>query len=120
MINVSDILLDPDICQSFTVYRSSGKFGEGGWKENAPQTLTLQGVVYPSTAKELQQVPEGDRVQGMMTFVSPSQMFATHLSGEPGTSDQPEWNGERYRVVQLLPYSDYGAYVAIAARMEGD
>lgn len=119
MINVGEIINDPDLCQSFTVSRSSGQFGAGGWMENAPTSLTLLGVITPSTADELQQVPEGDRVTGAMTFYSTVILFETHDDSQSGTSDILTWRGQKYRIVRVFPYEDYGYNKAVAVRMQG-
>lgn len=120
MIDVSDILEDPDLCQDFTVYRSSGAFAAGGWVEGEPAQVPFSGVITVASAKELAQVPEGDRVQGSMAFRSSQPIYVTRNGEFKGTSDRIMWRGEPYRVVQVLPYADYGYWKAIGARMEGD
>ncbi len=120
MLNVSRILSHPLIAQTFTVHRSSGQFAAGGWTENAPSSITISGAAYPSTVRDLQAIPEGDRVSGMMTFLSPQPIYLTHAAGTPGTSDQIEWKGEFYRIIQIMDWSDYGYYMGIGARMMGN
>jgi hypothetical protein len=122
MLNPSRVLSSPNFAQTFNVYRSMGHFDLGGWVEEpqSPPCFSVSGVIYPSTAKEIRQVPEGDRVEGMMTFVSVTQLYATRASEIPGTSDQLEWRDEKYRVIQVMPFMDYGFNVAVAARMSGD
>jgi hypothetical protein len=122
MLNVSRVLQNPHFRQTFRVYRSEGEFRLGGWVEIAqsPEYFEMSGVAWPSSAKEIQQVPEGDRIQGMHTFATIDPLYVTHASGIPGTSDQLEWNGERYRLLQILNFNDYGFNVAVGARLEGD
>lgn len=120
MINVSDIVVDPDFVQTFSVTRSAGVFGLGGWVESAPTVLSLSGTVTVANEKDLQQVPEGDRVMGAMMFYSPSQIYVTRNGDTPGISDTITWQGELYKVVRVWPYLDYGYYKAYAYRMSGE
>jgi len=121
MINVAEVINDSDFVQTFTVYRSTGAFDLGGWKEGNATTLTMVGVVSVANAKELMQIPEADRVMGTMIFHSAQELFVTHNSNStPGTSDQILWNGERYKVIGCFPYRDYGYWKSMAVRMAGD
>jgi len=116
MINVSEVITDPDFAQSFLVHRRTGKWVNGRWQENMTD-ITLLGVITVADPKTLEQLPEGDRVIGLMCFYATVPIFTTN---EQGTSDQIEWRGERYRVKQVFPYGDYGYYKAVAERMAGD
>ncbi len=119
MIWVAELLYDPDLSQPFTVERSVGSFGPGGWAEGSPISIPLNGVIYPTTQAELQQVPEGDRVTGMATFASPLPLYLTHASGVAGTSDRITWHGNVYKLVHLFDYGDYGAWAAAGVRVTG-
>jgi len=124
MLNVADIITDLDMAQSYTINRSSGSFGlatatSGSWQETF-STVAGYGPIYPSTNKELQQVPEGDIVTAAMTFLNTQPLYTTRNGQYKGTSDQLVWQGESYRVIALLLYQDYGYYGAIATRMAGD
>ena len=122
MLNPSRILSSPHFRQTFQVFRSVGHFGLGGWIEEvqSPPSFDVSGAVWPSTAKEIQQVPEGDRVMGMVTFASVTELYTTHASGVAGTSDQIEWRGEKYKLIQQMPYNDYGFNVVVGAKMSGE
>lgn len=123
MINVSRVLVSPMFRQTFEVFRSTGHFDLGGWVEEpqSPPSFPVSGIAWPSSAREIQQVPEGDRVLGMHTFATAEQIYTTRIAGatEAGTSDQIEWKGEKYRIIQCLPFSDYGYYLSVGARMQG-
>ncbi|WP_371378905.1 hypothetical protein [Sporomusa aerivorans] len=119
MINIAEIINDPDFCQAFSVFRKTGKTGK--WVEGeyiqAEQEIKMRGVVVAANTKDLLQVPEGDRVKGVMAFYSTAPLLVTN---EAGTSDQVVWHGERYRLFQLWPYVDYGYYKALGERMAGN
>ena len=122
MINLSRVLNSPRMRQAFTIYRSSGgRFGAGGWIEDTPTEIEASGIVWPSAAREILQVPEGDRVLGMMTFATTVPLYVTRIEGATaaGTSDKIEWHDELHRLISILPFSDYGFYVAVGARMPG-
>lgn len=123
MINVSEVVADPDLATTFEVYRNRGSFKAGGWSVDDEQIIKMVGVVSMSSPKELQQVPEGDRVMGGMTFHSTREIYATcnvEEPGESGVSDRILYLGEFFRVQQVNPYGPYGYWKVIAVRMSGD
>ncbi|GED71177.1 hypothetical protein BRE01_48790 [Brevibacillus reuszeri] len=116
MIDVSEVITDPDFAQPFTVHRKGGDWVKGRWVSSDVPPIRMTGVVIVADAKTLEQLPEGDRVTGLMSFYSTQELFETR---EEGTSDQIEWRGERYRVKRVFPYVDYGYYKAVAERVKG-
>jgi hypothetical protein len=122
VIDISEMMDDPDFVRAYTVSRSSGEFAEGGWVEATPTTLTVYGPVIVSSPEDLQLIPEGDRVSGAMSFYSSERLYRTHKETDPqtsGTSDRITWNGEEYRIAGISPYMDYGYYKAVAVRTKG-
>ncbi|GED34030.1 hypothetical protein P9G84_22375 [Brevibacillus centrosporus] len=116
MIDVSEVITDPDFAQAYVVHRRSDSWTAGRTlSSEAP--IKMVGVITVADAKTLNQLPEGDRVTGLMCFYATKELFTT---SDQGTSDQIEWRGERYRVKQVFPYGDYGYYKAIGERMAGD
>jgi hypothetical protein len=120
MINVSEIITDPDLCQAFTVNRQSGQFGAGGWVPGAVTVIPMTGIAYPATEKEIKQVPEGDRATEAFAFYSTQELFVTHNDGVPGTSDQIVYQGDTYRLYADKNWSAAGYWKAIGVRMAGD
>lgn len=121
MINVGDILADQDLAQRFVIHRSTGSFQLGGWQDTVT-TVTAYGAVIPTTDFELQQVPEGDRVTGAMTFWTQKTLYETRGadSTAAGLSDIIAWRGQCFRLVKIFPYSDYGFCKGIGVRMSGE
>lgn len=120
MINVSRVLRSRHLRQTITVTRTTGQFGKGGWIADEPTTVTMSAVVYPTTSHEIQQVPEADRVQGMMTFLTLVPVYLSRKqTGLQGISDYATWNGEQYKIVNTLPYKDYGYYMSVGVRVKG-
>jgi hypothetical protein len=120
MIDVSRVINSPKLQQNYIVYRQSGHWLAGEFIETETE-LSLSGVVTVAKTKDLDQLPEGDRVKGVMCFYATKKLNVTRNNeGDKGTSDQIEWRGERYRVIQVSPHIDYGYYKAYAVRMAGD
>lgn len=119
MINVGRVINSPKFSQPVKVWRKSGTWIDGRWS-GTETSLTIQAVVTVANAKDITQVPEGDRAGGMMVFHSSTEMFVTHndVKGR-GTSDEFEWRGARYRLFNVFPLVDYGYYKAIGAVMGG-
>ncbi len=127
MINVGEIVSDPDFAQAFTIARSSGGYFDptGTWQET-DGNIDMWGIIQPATAKELLQVPEGDRVKEVKSFHSQQGMFVTHTDGltdaNAATSDIVTWltTGEQYRLVKLYQWIDFGYYKALGVRIAGE
>ena len=117
MINVEELILDPDFGQTYTVTRSVGTFGPGGFQNRQTQ-FRIFGVIEPITAKDLEQVPEGDRVIGLMTFYSTVPLYITSVENS-GLSDQITWSNEQWRIQQVLEWADFGYWKAFGVRMVG-
>ena len=118
MLDVSDILEDPDFAQPFDVLRSSGAFVSGGW-QNLTTTVACSGVILPASDQDIALVPEGDRVTGMISVHTTRKLFQTHTGAQPGLSDVIVWNGDKYRILKLFPYQDFGFTKALGARLSG-
>ncbi len=120
MINVSRAINDPRFSQLFKVFRKSGEWEKGRFIEKE-KTITINGVITPSKPKEIEMIPEGDRVGGEVTIHTTNKLYTTHLlegdSSEEGTSDIIEWQDERYKLYQVNNYSQYGYYSAIGMRL---
>ena len=122
MINLRRVMASRRLnAQEFQVFRSKGAFVKGGWKEISqdPPSFPMKGVVAPATDKELKKVPEADRVEGSMMFWSSEELYVTRIGENQGTSDVIVWKGERYRIIKIGQYSDYGFWSAMGVRESG-
>lgn len=123
MINVAHAVNDPRFSQSFKVFRKSGEWIKGRFVEEEKE-ISFTGVITPSKPKEIEMIPEGDRVGGEITIHTTRKLYTTHSIQDEesandfeGTSDEIEWQGERYKLYQVNDYSQYGYYSAIGMRL---
>jgi len=121
VINVADLIEDPDFAQEYTVYRNTVT-SSGGRDTVVETTLDFYGVVIAANTQDIQAIPEADRVSGMMIFYSTADnpLYLTrNTSGSAGTSDQILWNGERYKLISVNLFSDWGYYKSVGVRTKG-
>lgn len=119
---MSDVVNDPSFAQYMpkAIARDAGSFLLGKWNPSIT-LLDFYGIVQPANSKDIQMVPEGDRVEGMMTFHSSNRIYETH-SGDSipdGISDVITWRNQTYKIMFVYPWEDFGYYRAIGVRMAG-
>lgn len=125
LINVSELITDSDFSQTFTVIRNPGHWEEGSWVYGTPVEIQIEGVITVANVSDVNMLPEGDRIKGSMTFHSLEQLYPTrgqnsNYTGVESTSDEIIWQGERYKIMQVYPYVDYGYWKALGVRMVGN
>lgn len=116
MINMARAINHPKLSKPFIIYRKKGQMVKGRFVQEEEKKITMNGVVCVASPKDLEMIPEGDRVGGEMKFHTTREVFVTR---KDGTSDELFWNGERYKIYSVSPYKDYGFYKAIAMRKGG-
>lgn len=120
MISVEEIIEDDDLAQDYIIYRSQGHWDGGRWIEDTPLQIEARGTISVSSARDIQFVPEADRIRGAMTFHNIAEIYVTRNSPSSGTSDKIYWRGNWYKIIQVSPYGDYGYFSAIGVRIEGE
>jgi len=119
MLNVSRVIGSSKFSQPFTVWRKTGDWVAGRFVETET-SISMSGVVTAAGTKDILQVPEGDRTSQLMVFHSTRPLYVTHDDAQgKGTSDEIEWHGERYRLLQIKDWSDFGYYKAYGTSMGG-
>lgn len=122
MVNIEELITDPDFAQQYYIYRKSGgQWIEGNFVQSEIR-LSYEGFVGAATSRDINQVAEADRVTGMVVFYStPDKMIYTTRKNDSegtGTSDEILWHNERYKVINAFDYQDYGFVKAIGVRKE--
>lgn len=122
-IDLSDVVNDADLADSYSIQRFTGSFQLGGWQQSAT-TIPAYGVVGVASDEDLLRIPEADRLSGAMQFHNQDQIYITELDDSSGTavqriSDQLLWRNQLYRVLHVAPQAHRGYWKAIAVRMAG-
>ena len=123
MIDVSELMEDPDFASSYQVIRQSGKWAAGRFIRNKTEALSYYGPVQPPSAKILEQLPEGDRQKGIMQFwcrMPREFRIAQNGKQEAWASDEIIWAGQRFKCLQLIPWNHAGWMSVLACRVGVD
>ena len=117
-MDLSEVVLDSDLAESYTIVRSKGREALGGWQDSK-NNIPGFGVVSIAKPNELEMLPEGDRDTEIRAFHSAQQIFTTrdNATDGTGTSDLIVWRNIKYRVILVSDYSNRGYWKALAARM---
>lgn len=117
--SIAEIVNDPDFAQTFTIVRSQGgQWILGRWQESKV-SIQAWGAIQPPEPEELEQIPEGDRMLGVVAIWVTQRIYKTNVNDTGALSDQVIWLGENYRVYLVYPWDDYGYQKALAVRMSG-
>jgi hypothetical protein len=108
---------DPDLCESFTIRRRLGKWGEGGYTVQSSNEKSVLGVAVATNSDDLEQLPEGDRTGGVMSFYARIPM---RVAGTEQMADEIIWSGNAYKVVAASDWKRHGFYKAVAIKAGPD
>lgn len=113
LVNVSELITDPDFNQSFTVVRKQGSWESGRFVVNE-SSFTTNGILISQSNNELDLTPQGALIQGSLSLWTLSKLYVTSQEGtpQPGNylSDEVEYKGQRWLVRAERNLSDYGYY----------
>lgn len=132
--DLSEVVDDGVLSESYVIQRSSGVFAKGGWQTTSVN-VPGWGVVSVAKEEDLMMIPEGDRVTGAMVFHSQQVIYETEREGGYGSgqsygqsgfgtstqrvSDIMIWNFQQWRVLAVGPYPNRNYWRAVAVRMAG-
>jgi hypothetical protein len=111
MLDVSDVLRDPDLMQTLTVSRAVVGVGDTGRATETVAALSVAGVVAPATDEQLQRLPEGDRSNETIAVYTGTRLTAGDDTHGP---DVLAWKGGTYQVKGVWDWSDYGFFEVLA------
>lgn len=127
MLNIAELLTDPDFVQNVVVNRRVNQMittGDAAGEVTIETfLLTVPMCVQPiKDADDLLVLPEGQRSSKMMKFYS---LLALHCDdGDQATGsadamfDVVQWGSEKYKLLHVRNWSDYGYYEAIGVNSE--
>lgn len=118
MINVAELITDPDFATTFTRERVDGGFVNGRWVNNAPVQLSVVGIIQPATSPDdLEPLPEGERANEAIRIWSLIEIRKG--DGESVLSDYVIFGGNKYRVYAVKPWALNGFYQSFAVSVGG-
>lgn len=114
MISVQEVVTDPDTIapKPYTILRSTGQFVLGGF-QSSTTPIPVFGPVQQSTNKELQMLPEADRIGSVRSFWRTQQIYTTRGTAPvPSTHGEvPTGSGTVYTLSSLPPDGFINVYV---------
>lgn len=125
LVDVSELIEDPDFASPYTVLRRTGKWVNGRFEVSEPERLAYFGAVQPATTLELAQLDIGDGEVGVMKFFcrAPKDLYLTHSFDESDetaqVSDEIEFRGRLYKVLRVSPWQHHGFTRAFASLKGG-
>lgn len=116
VIDVSDILLDPDFGPvAFTRRRPTSSLAKEGASATSYPSVTLNGIIQPATTKDAQLLPEGVRLSDVRAFFTSGDISAGN--GSTQLPDLLQYGGETFRVLNLQDFGAHGMRKALAQRI---
>lgn len=106
MLDVSDVLTDPDFGDVLEVKRTVQTVTEKGRSDVSEQTISIIGVVTSDRGDILDRLPDMRRVAG--TIIVHTQFKLIASDGDID-ADTITWAGKDYTVTDVNDYSRYGA-----------
>lgn len=108
MINVSELVVDPDFAQPYTYIRRKITW-ENGRKTTTETTYSSTGVIIASELKNMDLIPQGVTTSGQITLWTHTQLLVTSSdNGEDYLSDIVLYKGVRYIVHNDRNLNEYG------------
>lgn len=106
MIDISELITDPDFCQDFQIIHSASTWSNGVLATQET-VVDVTGVAVPVTGKDIDIQIESDRANNLMTFYTEEEL---KVSPDDSISDFVLFKGKRYKLLKVKNYSDFGFY----------
>ncbi|EPH3099962.1 head-tail adaptor [Providencia stuartii] len=107
LLDVSEILLDPDfVDMSLVCHRSTQVTDDDGFTKNNMQNLPFAGVVTVDRSLEAKRMEAGQAIGGAILIVT---QFRLTQGYQCVDADIVTYQGRKYRVTFVDPYTAYGA-----------
>ena len=116
MIDVSEVLLDPELgATGFTIIRTRYRRNKG---EILPEVVRIPtaGVIHPGTPEMMELLPAEERTEELIAVYT-SSMLTTGVNdggAEFAAPDRIEYRGKQWRIVRVRDWSAFNYYQALA------
>lgn len=117
MIQIGHLVFDRCFCTSFTVCKKTGSWNKGVF-EFTEKGTQVTGVAVPVSGKDLEMVPEADRLKDHMTFYAYTSDPLT-VTSDGTISDSVIYNGKRYKLIKGQNFSGNGFWKAMGVNEDG-
>lgn len=107
MINVSEVIRDPDFCTSFRIVRQIGYFTEGNFVVESTEQKDVLGVVDPAPGKTLEVSAESDRATNVKNFYCLDEL---KVSPDGSISDFILYKTKIRKIFNFENFSDFGFF----------
>jgi hypothetical protein len=116
MIDVSELMSDPDFAQTIIIRRvppGSGFKNEGEWREADRVPIEITAIIQPASSEDLTEFNlEGTELKGGIRIWADQELHV-HEDDEK-RNDIIIWNRSEYHVIARKPWKDFGYWKALA------
>lgn len=116
LINVSELMTDPDFAQTLTLRRTAGDYNTfGEWESETPVDSLVTGSWQKATEREIRQFDLGEIKTEVRKLLTVTEIKVSE--NDDKLSDRLIWakNSGRYKVLKVTDNSDNGFYRAFAS-----
>lgn len=107
LIDVSELLTDPDFTNTVTLIRRASTVNTYGENVMTETQSTITAVVQGANTESLERVPEGARLSDLIDVYYKGQLTA---ESPGGYADIIVWQGKRYQVFEVVEdFMNFGA-----------
>jgi hypothetical protein len=107
LLDVTDVLFDPDLADTFTVQRRTNAVDAHGRPNPAVTTFSNTiGVVDSASPNDLERLDDNQRMGRHLMVIT---AFALRGPSVDSLPDQVVWAGDTYVVKHVDPYTRYGS-----------
>lgn len=112
-LDVSDVILSPEFCSTVQVVRRAASVTAKGRSSVAETQFSAYGNVQPIGGDKLVRFDDAQRIDRAITFVTKARLQSAAEGLQP---DQIIYDGTRYTVREVKPWTRYGAgFVKVVA-----
>lgn len=112
LLNIGELIEDPDFCQDFKIIRRIGSWNLGRFV-TTEQVIDTYGIIDPGSTNQMQFNPDGVLIKGIIKVYTHMELYTTHKKIVDGqeenyNSDILLWDNHRYLILDEDNYKDYG------------